>query len=140
MLVVLRKRFLSAYALLALVLAGSGAATWGLASRHRPAPLAPGAVALVTEFLEAVQQNDLRTACRLFSALPTCDPAISTAPLERYQVFAAELAVGGYDVPATLNGEPALFSIAERRGRYRIVDIVADPAAFDPAALGLAST
>lgn len=130
-----RRRFLAAYAALALLLAGSSTATWRLASHHRPGPLAPGAVALVQTFLESVQQGDLKTACRLFSSFPACDPSVRPPPLTSYRVQPAELAVDGVDVPATLNGEYALFTIAERLGHYRIVDIVADPAAFDPAAL-----
>ena len=43
--------------------------------------------------------------------------------------------MGGVDVPATLNDEYALFSIAERHARFPIVDIVAEPAAFSPLAL-----
>jgi hypothetical protein len=33
-------------------------------------------------------------------------------------------------VPATLDGQYVLFSIASRRGGYRIVDVIADPSAF----------
>jgi hypothetical protein len=128
-------RFLPAYALLAVALVASGAATWRLASGHRPGPLAPGAVVLVERFLGAVQQGDLKTACRLFSAYPACDPTIVPPPLRSYEVQPAEAAVGGVDVPATLNGEYALFSVSKRLGRYWIVDIVADPAAFSPYAL-----
>src|SRR6266536_4195261 len=79
---VLRPRFLLAYGLLALALAASGTATWKLASAQRPGPLAPGAVVLVERFLGAVQQGDLKTACRLFSAFPACDPTITPPPLQ----------------------------------------------------------
>src|SRR5262245_50582679 len=107
-----RYRFLAAYGLLALALAFSGAATWKLASEHRPGPLAPGAVDLVERFLSSVQQGDLKTACRLFSALPACNPAAYAPPLHTYEVFPAEAAIDGVDVPATLDGEYVLFSVA----------------------------
>ena len=123
-------RFLAAYGLLALALGLSGAATWRLAAEHRPGPLAPGAVDLVDRFLASVQQGDLKTACRMFSALPACDPASYAPPLVSYTVFPAEEAVGGVDVPATLDGQYVLFSIVTRRGGYRIVDVIADPSAF----------
>jgi hypothetical protein len=130
-----RRRFLAAYAALVLMTIAASTATWRLAQQHRPGPLAPGAVVLVQTFLGALQHGDLNKACRLFSSLPSCDPT-STAPLLRsYTVSPAEPAVDGVDVPATLNGEYAVFSIAERLGRYRIVDIIADPAAFSPTAL-----
>ncbi len=58
--------------------------------------------------------------------------------LAAYHVFAAEPAVDGYDVPATLNGEPAMFAISLQRGRYRIEDVVAAPAAFDAAQIARA--
>ncbi len=127
-----RPRFLAAYTLLATALAASSVATWKLSSAHRPGPLAPGAVVLVRNFLVAVQQGDLVTACRLFSAYPACDPSIVPPPLRTYEVEPAEPAVDGVDVPATLNGEYALFSVAGDAGRYRIVDIVADPSAYGP--------
>jgi hypothetical protein len=126
--------FLAAYALLVLALAASGTATWKLAFEHRPGPLAPGAVDLVEHFLASVQHGDLRTACHLFSALPACDPAAYAAPLRTYQVFPAEEAIDGVDVPATLDGEYVLFSIATRPGGYRIVDVIADPSAFSAGA------
>jgi hypothetical protein len=125
-----RSRFLVAYGLLVFAVATSGVATWKLAAEHRPGPLAPGAVDLVERFLASVQQGDLKTACRLFSALPACDPAAYAPPLRTYEVFPAEAAVGGVDVPATLDGEYVLFSIASRLGGYRIVDVIADPSAF----------
>ena len=125
-----RPRFLAAYGLLALALAASGTATWKLAAEHRPGPLAPGAVDLVDHFLASVQHGDLKTACRLFSALPACDPTFVAAPLYSYEVEPAELAVGGVDVPATLNGEQVLFSLARRSHGYRIIDVIADPSAF----------
>jgi hypothetical protein len=131
----LRPRLLAAYAVLALALAASGAATWKLAAEHRPGPLAPGAVDLVDRFLASVQQGDLKTACRLFSALPACDPSVHAPPLQTYKVFPAEATVGGVDVPATLDGEYVLFSIAARRGGYRIVDVIADPSAFSGGAV-----
>jgi hypothetical protein len=77
-----------------------------------------------------VQEGDLKTACGLFSAFPACEPAGYAPPLVTYKVFPAEAAVDGVDVPATLDGEYVLFSIAPRRGGYRIVDVIADPAAF----------
>jgi hypothetical protein len=129
--VIFRTRFLAAYAVLALALTASAGATWKLASAHRPPPLAPGAVVLVKRFLGAVRQRDLVTACRLFSAFPACDPSVGLAPLTSYRVLPAQPAVDGVDVPATLNGQYALFSVAEHLGRYRIVDVVADPAAFE---------
>jgi hypothetical protein len=122
--------FLAAYALLALALGLSVTATWKLASERHPGPLAPGAVDLVERFLASVQQGDLKTACRLFSALPACDPAAYAPPLRTYEVFPAVAAVGGVDVPATLDGEYVLFSIARRPGGYRIDDVVADPSAY----------
>jgi hypothetical protein len=125
-----RPRFLAAYALLVLALAASGTATWKLAAEHRPGPLAPGAVDLVEHFLASVQHGDLKTACGLFSAFPACLPAAYAPPLLAYKVFPAEAAVDGVDVPATLDGEYVLFSIAPRRGGYRIVDVIADPSAF----------
>jgi len=130
-----RRRFLAAYVLLALGLAASSTATVSLASKHRPGPLAPGAVALVETFLSSIQQGDLTTACRLFSAFPACDPTVTPPPLQEFKVFPAELAVDGVDVPATLNNEYALFAVSEHVGRYRIVDIVADPALFSAASL-----
>jgi hypothetical protein len=90
----LRPRFFAAYALLALALAASGVATWKLAAEHRPGPLAPGAVNLVEHFLASVQQGDLKTACRIFSALPACGPSAYAPPLLSYKVFPAEEAVG----------------------------------------------
>jgi hypothetical protein len=125
-----RPRFLAAYGLLAVALTASGVATWKLASQHRPGPLAPGAVDLVERFLASVQHGDLKTACGIFSALPACDRAAYAPPLRTYEVFPAEEAVGGVDVPATLDGEYVLFSVASRRGGYRIVDVIADPSAF----------
>jgi hypothetical protein len=129
------RRFLPAYALLAAALAASGLATWHLSTGHRRGPLAPEAVVLVDRFLSAVQRGDLKTACRLFSAYPSCDPTVVPPPLQSYEVQPAEAAVGGVDVPATLNGEYALFSVSKRLGHYWIVDIVADPAAFSPLAI-----
>ncbi len=130
-----RSRFLAAYALLALAVALSATASWRLAAVHRSGPLAPGAVDLVERFLASVQHGDLKTACRLFSALPACDPTLHPPPLRSYEVFPAEEAIGGVDVPATLDGEYVLFSIAPRPGGYRIVDVIADPSAFtSPAA------
>ena len=125
-----RRRFMAAYVVLALGLAASSIATVSLASKHRPGPLAPGAVALVNTFLSSIQQGDLTTACHLFSAFPACDRTITPPALHSYEVEPAEAAVDGVDVPATLNGEYALFSILERLGHYRIVDVVADPAAL----------
>jgi hypothetical protein len=84
----------------------------------------------VNTFLTSIQQGDLTTACRLFSGFPACDPTVTPPLLQEFEVFPAELAVDGVDVPATLNAEYALFSISEHLGRYRIVDVVADPAAF----------
>jgi hypothetical protein len=128
-----RSRFLTAYALLALALAASGTATWKLADTHRPGPLAPGAVDLVDRFLGAVQRGDLTTACSMFSALPACQPSGYAPPLKTYEVFPAEAAVDGVDVPATLDGQYVLFSIASQRSGYRIVDVIADPSAFSSA-------
>ena len=125
-----RPRFLAAYALLGLALAFSGAASWKLASDHRAGPLAPGAVDLVDRFLASVQQGDLKTACGLFSAFPACAPAAYTPPLLKYEVFPAEAAVDGVDVPATLDGQYVLFSITSRPGGYHIVDVIADPSAY----------
>jgi hypothetical protein len=122
--------FLAAYALLAFALGATGDLTWKLAADHRPGPLAPGAVDLVDHFLASVQQGDLKTACGLFSAFPACAPAAYAPPLQTYEVFPAEAAVGGVDVPATLDGEYVLFSITSRRGGYRIVDVIADPSSF----------
>jgi hypothetical protein len=132
---VYRRRFLAAYVVLALGLAASSTATVSLASKHRPGPLAPGAVALVSTFLGSIQHGDLTTACRLFSAFPACDLTITPPVLQSYDVQPAEAAVDGVDVPATLNGEYALFSVSERLGRYRIDDVVADPAALGSFAL-----
>ena len=125
-------RFLAAYALLGLALAFTGAASWKLASDQRSGPLAPGAVDLVDRFLASVQQGDLKTACGLSSAFPACDPTAYAPPLGTYEVFQAEAAVGGVDVPATLDGEYVLFSITSLRGGYHIVDVIADPSALSP--------
>jgi hypothetical protein len=133
MFMVLRRRFVTAYAILALAVTGIGVATWMGTEQHRAAPVAPGAVVLVDNFLGAVQQGDLVTACRLFSSFPACDPSIGLFPLKTYRVLPAEETVGGFDVPATLNGEYAIFSIRAQLGRYRIDDIIADPAAAIPA-------
>ena len=131
---VLRRRFVTAYAILALVVAGVGVATWMATEQHRAAPVAPGAVVLVDTFLGAIQRGDLVTACRLFSSFPACDPSIGLFPLKSYRVLPAEETVDGFDVPATLNGEYALFSVQTARlGGYRIADIIADPAAAIPA-------
>src|SRR6266851_10305579 len=135
MFMVFRRRFLLAYGLLGLALATGGTATWKLAAAHRAGPLAPGAVVLVKRFLGAIQHGDLKTACGLFSAFPACDPTVTPPPLQAFEVFPAELAVDGVDVPATLNSEYALFSISEHLGRYRINDIVADPAVFSSLSL-----
>jgi hypothetical protein len=124
------RRFLAAYVVLALGLAAGVTATVRLASKHRPGPLAPGAVALVETFLGSIQDGDLQTACRIFSAFPACDPTITPPVLRNYEVQPAEAAVDGVDVPATLNDEYAIFTLSERLGHYRIVDIVADPAAL----------
>jgi hypothetical protein len=131
----LRHRFLAAYALLAVLLAGIAVATWRVASMHQPRPLAPGAVQLVERFLGALQAGDLTTACRLFSAFPSCEPGAAPRRLNHYDVMSAQPAVGGVDVPATIDGDYALFSIGLHLGRYRIVDVVADPAPFTPAEL-----
>ena len=125
---VLRRRFVTAYAILALAVAGIGVATWQASSAHRPTPLAPEAVVLVESFLGAVQQGDLITACRLFSGYPACNPSLGTFPLKTYEVLSAQPAVDGVDVPARLNGQYALFSMQRQLGGYRIADIVADPA------------
>jgi hypothetical protein len=125
-----RPRFLAAYGLLALALSFTGAATWKLAAEHRPGPLAPGAVDLVEHFLGSIQNGDLKTACGLFSSFPACTPAAYAPPLRTYEVFPAEAAIDGVDVPATLNGEYVLFSIVPRPHGYRIVDVIADPSAF----------
>ena len=85
---------------------------------------------MVDRFLAAVQRGDLKTACHLFAALPACDPKAYVPPLNTYEVFPAEAAVGGVDVPATLDGEYVLFSIVLRGSDYRIVDVIADPSAF----------
>ena len=135
MFMVHRRRFLVAYVVLALGLAASTTATVSRASKHPPGPLAPEAVALVNTFLTSIQQGDLNTACRLFSAFPACDPTVTPPALQEFKVFPAELAVDGVDVPATLNAEYALFTVSEHVGRYRIVDIVADPAAFSAVSL-----
>jgi len=37
------------------------------------------------------------------------------------------------DVPATLDGQYVLFSIAARGAVYRIIDVIADPSAFSGA-------
>jgi hypothetical protein len=132
-----RRRFLVAYAALGVALAASGVAAWKGSTLHRPKPLAPGAVLLVERFLGAVQQGDLVTACRLFDSYPACDPRVGLAPLKTYRVLPAEPAVDGVDVPATLNGEQALFTVASRPGGYRIDDIVADPAGFAQSQFGL---
>jgi hypothetical protein len=66
----------------------------------------------------------------MFSALPACDPSAYAPPLRSYRIFPAEAAVDGVDVPATPDGQYVLFSIAGRRGGYRIVDVIADPSAF----------
>jgi hypothetical protein len=123
-----RRRFLVAYAILAIATAAIGVGTWKASTLHRPHPVGPGAVRLVDSFLGAVQRGDLVTACRLFSSYPACDPQIGVFPLKTYRIGRAEVAVGGFDVPATLNGEYALFSVKGRLGNYRIDDIVADPA------------
>jgi hypothetical protein len=125
--VVLRHRFVTAYAILALAVAGVGVATWRASTAHRPSPLAPEAVVLVENFLGAVQQGDLVTACRLFSGYPACNPSLGTFPLKTYEVLAAQPAVDGVDVPARLNGQYALFSMRHQIGGYQIADIVADP-------------
>jgi hypothetical protein len=123
----MRRRFLIGYALVFLVLAAEGVVAWRvLADRPKPA-LAPGAVALVKRFATAVQEGDLRTACRLFSALPSCSAGVAAPTLRTFHVYPAQAAVDGYDVPAVLDGQYALFSIADDRGVYRIVDVVADP-------------
>ena len=133
MLVPLRRRFLVAYAVLGLALAGSGAAAWKATTLHRAKPLAPGAVILVEHFLGAVQQGDLITVCRLFSSYPACRPDIGFSPLKSYRVMPAEPTVDGVDVPATLNGQYVLFTISQSLGRYSIDDIVGDPAPAIPA-------
>jgi hypothetical protein len=134
------RRFAVAYVTLAVLLALSGAATWKVAG-HRPGPLAPGAVTLVDRFLTAVQQGDLRTACHLFDALPACAQTGSIPSLVDYKVLPAEPAVGGVDVPAILDGEYVLFSIAPLRHHgYRIKDLVADPSGIVASpSLGLAA-
>jgi hypothetical protein len=123
-----RRRFVIAYSVLALAIAGSGVATWQAVGVHRPRPLAPGAVLLVQRFLGALQQGDLVTACAMFSSLPSCSPGIGVGELKTYTVKPAEQAVDGVLVPATLNGQDALFSVKPRPGGYRIDDILADPA------------
>jgi hypothetical protein len=132
-----RRRFLLAYAVLGLAVAASGAAAWKASTMHRSKPLAPGAVLLVERFLGAIQQGDLVTACRLFDSYPACDPRVGLAPLKSYRVLPAEPAVDGVDVPATLNGEQALFTVQARPGGYRIDDIVADPAGFTQSQFGV---
>jgi hypothetical protein len=122
-------RFRLLYCLLALTLAASaGAAWWGEATA--PRPLSPAAVALVKRFLGSLQRGDFRTACRLFSALPACyyageDPQ----PLTHYRVYPAEPAVDAVDVPALVDGQYTIFITAKSIGRWRIVDVVADPSA-----------
>jgi hypothetical protein len=69
----------------------------------------------------------------MFSALPACQPSGYAPPLKTYEVFPAEAAVDGVDVPATLDGQYVLFSIASQRSGYRIVDVIADPSAFSSA-------
>ena len=131
---VLRRRFVTAYAILALAVAGVGVATWTATEQHRATPVAPGAVVLVDNFLGAIEQGDLVTACRPFSSFPACDPSIGLFPLKSYRVLPAERTVDGFDVPATLNGEYAIFSVQMARlGGYRLADIIANPAAAIPA-------
>jgi hypothetical protein len=133
----LRHRFVVAYAVLALAVAGSGFATWQVVGMQRPKPLAPGAVLLVKQFLGALQQGDLLTVCRMFSGFPSCSPGVGLGELKSYRVMAAEPAVDGVIVPATLNGQDALFSVKPRAGGYRIDDILADPAGPVQAQLGV---
>jgi hypothetical protein len=130
------RRFAVVYVALAMLLALSGAATWKIAG-----PLAPGAVTLVDHFLTAVKKGDLRTACHLFDALPACAQAGSIPSLVDYKVLPAEPAVGGVDVPAILDREYVLFSIAPLRHHgYRITDLVADPSGVVASpSLGLAA-
>jgi hypothetical protein len=96
---------------------------------HRAArPLAPQAVALVRRYLETLQAGNRAAACRIVS-LPSLCPSGSPLSVQHFTVSAAQPTVDGVEVPATIDDEDALFLLTPgRRGVYRIVDVVADPA------------
>ena len=120
----LRVRFGAAYALLALLLAGTALATARAVSFQRPRPYAPAAVAVVNSFLSAVQAGDKATACRFFSALPSCSSALGVFA-RHYRVFPAQRGVASVDVPVTIDGDYGVIHLAPFGHTYRIVDIIA---------------
>jgi hypothetical protein len=134
---VLARRLRPAHAALVAVAAVSGFGTWGLfrpARAPRPSPvpvrsaqpIAPGAARVVTSYLQALQSGNRETACRLFYLQSVCSS--KRVLVGQFTVRPAEVVVDGFQVAVTVNGQNALFELAGRPGRYRIVDIVADPA------------
>ena len=83
----------------------------------------------------ALQSGHRETACRLFDLPSICASAL-TPRVQRFTVARAEATVDGYDVPATIDGEQALFQLTARPGGYRIVDVLADPTSPGVAAAG----
>jgi hypothetical protein len=130
-----------------LVAALSGFATWGAfhaAGRHtavaanRAPQVAPGAVLVVKTYLQALQSGHRATACRLLDLPSVCSGAAAPR-VEQFTVDRAELAVDGFDVRATIDGQDALFHLQASGRTYRIVDVLADPTSPGVAAIGTAS-
>ena len=124
----IRTRFRAAHALLVAIVLAVAFATEQALDYRRPGPLAPQAVSLVRQYLEALRAGDQAEACRIFPVPSLCS-AGAVAAVQRFTVSAAEPAVDGVVVPATIDDEQALFQLASRHGLYRIVDVVADPGA-----------
>jgi hypothetical protein len=109
----------------ALALAGALAPAAG--AREAKKAYAPQAVALVRRYLGALQRGDVRTACRLFSVPSVCG-AGADAHVGRFTLSPARPTVDGVEVEALIDSEDALFELVASHGRYRIVDVVVDPA------------
>jgi hypothetical protein len=131
---------------LVFVAALSGFATWGAFRVTGPAPapvrrapqVAPGAVLLVRTYLQALQSGHRATACRLLELPSVCSGA-EVPRIEQFTVDRAELAVDGFDVRATIDGQDALFHLQASGRTYRIVDVLTDPTSPGVAAIGTAS-
>jgi hypothetical protein len=110
--------------LAAVVVAGLLAPAAG--ARPTAKAYAPQAVAVVRNYLGALQRGDVARACRLFSVPSICG-AGADVRVRRFTVSAAEPTVDGVQVATTIDAQDALFQLVARHGRYRIVDVVADP-------------
>jgi hypothetical protein len=118
------RRLAAASTALAFVVAGLGLAT--AKASHGAPPVAPAAVAVVRHWLDALAAGDRAEACRLFSALPACSGR-GALVVRRFTIHRAERTVDGVNVPVTIDDEYALVWLRLVHGKYRIVDVIANP-------------